>query len=62
LYGAQAAADYLSMPLGRIQKLTAAKAMPHHRLDGEQRVSYRTDELDAWLDQSYEGPRFLSSS
>jgi excisionase family DNA binding protein len=56
LYGAQAAADYLSMPVGRVQKLTAAKRIPHHRLDGEQRVSYRKDEIDAWLDDAYEGP------
>jgi len=56
LYGAQAAADYLAQPVGRIQKLTAAKRIPHHRLEGEQRVSYRTDELDAWLDGYYEGP------
>ncbi len=62
LYGAQAAADYLGWPVGRVQKLTAAKEIPHHRLDGEQRVSYRTDELDAWLEQFYEGPRFLSSA
>jgi hypothetical protein len=56
LYGAKAAAGYLSMPLGRVQKLTAASEIPHHRLDGEQRVSYRTDELDAWLDEFYDGP------
>jgi excisionase family DNA binding protein len=56
LYGAQAAADYLQMPVGRIQKWTAAKRIPHHRLDGEQRVSYRTDEIDAWLDGYYGGP------
>jgi excisionase family DNA binding protein len=59
LYGAKAAADYLSMPLGRVQKLTAAGKIPHHRLDGEQRVSYRTDELDACLDDHYEGPPHL---
>jgi excisionase family DNA binding protein len=59
LYGAQAAADYLGWPVGRVQKLTAAKVIPHHRVDGEQRVSYRTDELDAWLDQFYEGPSRL---
>jgi hypothetical protein len=62
LYGAQAAADYLGWPVGRVQKLTAKRQIPHHRLEDEQRVSYRTDELDAWLDQFYEGPRFLSSS
>jgi len=55
LYGAKAAADYLNVPLGKVQKLTAAGAIPHHRLEG-QRVSYRTDELDEWADERYEGP------
>jgi hypothetical protein len=62
LYGAQAAAGYLAMPVGRVQKLTAARTIPHHRLPGEQRVSYRTDELDEWLDEFYEGPRLLRSA
>jgi hypothetical protein len=57
LYGAQAVAEYLGWPVGRIQKLTAAGRIPHHRLEDEQRVTYRTDELDAWLDGFYEGPR-----
>jgi excisionase family DNA binding protein len=56
LYGAQVAADYLGWPVGRVQKLTAAREIPHHRLEGEQRVTYRTDELDAWLGEHYEGP------
>ena len=62
LYGAQAAADYLGMPLGKVQKLTAAKdktrALPHRRRDGEQRIVYRTDELDEWIERvyEYEGP------
>jgi hypothetical protein len=56
LYGARAAAEYLDWPVGRVQKLTAANSIPYHRLDGEQRVSYRTDELDGWLDGFYEGP------
>jgi excisionase family DNA binding protein len=55
LYGARAAADYLGLPLGKVQKLTAGGAIPHHRPEG-QRVMYRTDELDAWLAESYEGP------
>jgi excisionase family DNA binding protein len=59
LYGAKAAADYLSMPIGRVQKLTAAGRVPHHRPAGEQRVSYRTDELDEWMDNFYEGPARL---
>jgi excisionase family DNA binding protein len=58
LYGAQAAADYLGMPLGKVQKLTAARAIPHHRRNGEQRILYRTDELDEWVVRlyDYEGP------
>jgi excisionase family DNA binding protein len=47
LYGAKAAAEYLGWPIGRIQKLTAAGALPSHRIG--QRHSYRRDELDEWL-------------
>src|SRR5437762_868073 len=32
LYGAAAAASYLSWPTARVQKATAAKTIPHHRL------------------------------
>jgi len=62
LYGAKAAADYLELPLGKVQKLTAAGAIPCRRVDAGQRCSYRTDELDAWLDEFYEGPRLLRSA
>jgi hypothetical protein len=50
---------------GKVQKLTAARdktnAIPHHRRDGEQRILYRTDELDAWVERvyEYEGPPSL---
>lgn len=47
LYGARAAAEYLGWPLGRIEKLTAADAIPCHRL--RRRITFRRDELDAWL-------------
>lgn len=56
LYGAKAAADYLGWPLGRVQKATAANAIPCHRQVEAGRVSYRTDELDAWLEEQREGP------
>ena len=67
LYGAKAAAQYLGWPVGRIQKLTAANAIPFHRvptgfdetgqpLQG-QRVAYRRDDLDRWLEQYREGRR-----
>jgi excisionase family DNA binding protein len=48
LHGAAKAAEYLDMPLGQVQKLTAAGAMPHRKIG--QRCLYRTDELDEWLD------------
>jgi hypothetical protein len=54
LHGAAKAAEYLDMPLGQVQKLTAAGAMPHRKIN--QRCLYRTDELDEWLDDYYEGP------
>jgi excisionase family DNA binding protein len=37
-----------------VYKLTAAKAIPHHRIGS--RVLFRRDELDAWMDENYEGP------
>jgi excisionase family DNA binding protein len=54
LYGAKKAAGYLNLPLGQVQKLTGAGAMPHRKLGG--RNLYRTDELDQWLDGFFEGP------
>jgi excisionase family DNA binding protein len=54
LHGAAKAAEYLDVPLGQVQKLTAAGVIPHRKLS--QRCLYRTDELDEWLDGYYEGP------
>lgn len=51
LYGAKAAAEYLGMPLGRIEKLQAAGRIPCH-LVGERRYAYRRDELDVWVTES----------
>jgi excisionase family DNA binding protein len=49
LYGQQAAADYLGIPLATIQKLTAANAVPCYRDTPGGRLSFRRDELDRWL-------------
>jgi excisionase family DNA binding protein len=54
LDGAEQAARYLGWPLGRVQKLTAARIIPHHPVG--RRVTYRKNELDAWLADLYEGP------
>ncbi len=54
IHGAQAASDHTSIPVGQVQKLSAAGAMPHRKIGG--RNVYRTDELDDWLDDHYEGP------
>ena len=54
LYGAEKASEYLGVPIGQVQKLTAANVMPHRKLGG--RNLYRTDELDAWLDGYYGVP------
>jgi len=48
------AAEYLSWPKGRVQKLTAATSIPHHRFGS--RVSYHRDELDEFMEKHYEGP------
>jgi len=58
LYGARAVFDYFdgAIPLGKIQKLTAAAQIPHYKVGDGQRNAYRTDELDAWMDQHREGP------
>jgi excisionase family DNA binding protein len=47
LYGQRAAAEYLGCGLDRVKRLTAARAIPHHKQDG--RVFYHRDELDEWL-------------
>ena len=49
------AAEYLRWPKERIYKLTAARAIPHHKHEG--RILLRRDALDAWLDEYAEGPR-----
>jgi len=41
------AAEYLSWPKGRVQKLTASRTLPHHRFGS--RVSYHRDELDDFM-------------
>jgi hypothetical protein len=56
LYGDDAAAKYLGWPVGRVQKRSGpgvVDGLPCHR-DG-QRKSYRTDELDEYLERHREG-------
>jgi excisionase family DNA binding protein len=48
------AADYLSWPKDRIYKLTSAGAIPHRKHGN--RIMFRREELDAWLDGFREGP------
>jgi len=48
------AAEYLRWPKERIYKLTAARAIPHHKHEG--RILFRRDVLDEWLDEHREGP------
>jgi excisionase family DNA binding protein len=50
LAGAQAAADYLDVPRGRIYKQLAE--IPHHRHGA--RLMFRRDDLDAWLERHRE--------
>lgn len=64
-YGAKAAAEYLGWPVGRVEKLTASGAIPCYRVPtgfdetGQpvpgQRVTYRRDDLDGWMEQYREG-------
>lgn len=52
-----AACAYLGMTRDALYKLTAAKpapAIPLHRVGT--RILFKRDELDAWLDEHYEGP------
>jgi hypothetical protein len=44
LYGAKAAAQYLSWPVKRVTNKVAAGAIPHHRSGG--RLMFNTAELD----------------
>jgi len=53
------AADYLRWPKQRLYKLTAARDGIPHRRHGN-RILFRWDELDEWLDGHREGPRPLS--
>lgn len=55
LYGNRATADYLGWPLGRVEKLSAANAIPCHRVG--RRLTFRRDELDAWLIEGADGRR-----
>ena len=65
LYGAKAAAQYLGWPVGRVEKLTAAGALPCYRVPtgidetGQpipgQRVTYRRDDLARWMEEHREG-------
>lgn len=52
------AAEYLRWPKSRVQKLTAAKAIPHAKHEG--RVLFNRGELDVWLRDFHEGPRLPS--
>jgi len=47
LNGAKAAAEYLGCPLGRVEKLAAANAIPCHRIG--RRLVFDARELDRWL-------------
>src|SRR6266571_3532754 len=53
------ACAYLGMSKDALYKLTAPKppAIPLHRIGS--RIMFRRDELDAWLDDCYEGPARL---
>jgi len=49
------AAEYLSWPRDRLDKLTSARAIPHRKHEG--RVLFHRRELDEWLDGFREGMR-----
>ena len=51
-------AEYLRWPKKRVQNWT--RAMPHRKVEG--RVLFRRDELDAWLDDYYAGPRWRAAA
>lgn len=44
---AHGAAERIAAPVSRVRKLTATRAIPHHREHG--RVLYNIDELDEWI-------------
>jgi len=47
------AAEYLRWPRKRVHNLTAAGAIPHFKHGN--RILFRRDELDRWLEQHREG-------
>lgn len=49
-----AAAAYLGFSRDRLYKLTAAGAIPCRRQPGGQRLIFRRDELDHWLETAWE--------
>ena len=55
LYGAKEAAEYLGWPLGRVEKLVAADAIPCHRVG--RRLIFRRSELDSWITDTDGGRR-----
>lgn len=56
LHGQRAIAEHLGLPLSTVEKLTAANALPVHRLGERRRISARADELDAWAATQRDGP------
>lgn len=51
---ADQAADYTGIPKQSLYKLTAAKAIPHAKPGN--RLLFKREDLDAWLDAHREGP------
>jgi excisionase family DNA binding protein len=48
------AAEYLSLSVDALHRLSAASAIPHRKQGG--RLLFNRVELDAWLDSYYHGP------
>jgi excisionase family DNA binding protein len=48
-----AAASYLGFSADKLYKLTAAKAIPFRKKRDGQRLLFRRDELDQWLESRY---------
>jgi excisionase family DNA binding protein len=49
-----AAAAYLGCSRDRLYKLTAARAIPFRRREGGQRLLFHCEELDAWVETTYQ--------
>jgi excisionase family DNA binding protein len=49
----QAASEYLTIPVDTLKK--SVRTMPHRKVG--RRVLFNKQELDAWLDGYFEGPR-----